>query len=189
LTETSSRWTDSTLRAPSRDWRHSETLAKRWIEDHGFDVHDANLVLRANCPNIDLIVYGRTGAIYVQTKSSEYPAGNDCVVVDGSPWTEPQLYKDAPIFNRHNHYLAAFVIVVDKQKNGEVHFYVAPPSKLEQLVRARGIEHAERPKRDGRRRSVSFRKELPRATLLEWRDAWDHLGIPVREPSGLPSLL
>ena len=38
------------------DSKESEIIAKRAIEDLGFDVHDANIVFRANCPNIDLIV-------------------------------------------------------------------------------------------------------------------------------------
>lgn len=162
------------------DWRSKERETRRWIENLGFDVHDANLVFRANCPNIDLIVYGRRGAVYVQTKSSQRPAGNDSVVVDGSPWTEEQLHGGA-IFNRHeHHYQAAFVVVADTQKDGVTQFFVAPPGELEQCLRRRGVEHAEKPKRDGSRRSVKFRKELTRADLADWLNAWQQLGEPLR---------
>ena len=39
--------------------RSNELLARRWIEDQGFVVHDANIVFGMNCPNIDLIVYNQ----------------------------------------------------------------------------------------------------------------------------------
>ncbi len=169
-------------RQRTSDWRGSEQLAKRWIEDHGFDVHDANIVFRTNCPNIDLIVYGKHRAIYVQTKSSEIPAGKDCVVIDGSPWSKEQLYNGAPIFNKIDHFQAAFVIIVDKNKDGGVQFYVAPPGDLEPLVRARGVEWAEKPKRNGDPRSIGFRKELPREALSQWRDAWHLFGERPSQP-------
>lgn len=66
----------------------------------GFEVHDANIVIRANCPNIDLIVYGKEQAIYVQVKSSERPAGKDQIIIEGSPWTDAQLYRNEAIYNK-----------------------------------------------------------------------------------------
>lgn len=165
--------------APSSDWRGKELLARRWIEDQGFIVHDANIVFGMNCPNIDLIVYGRQGAIYVQTKSSENPAGADSVVIDGSPWTEQQLYEGAPIFNKHDHFRAAFVVLVDTPKSGDAQFYLARPQELETLVREGAIAFADKPKRDGSRRSIKFRKELPRNALTKWLGAWQQLGEPL----------
>lgn len=153
-------------------------MARRWIEDQGFNVHDANIVFRENCPNIDLIVYGKCAAIYVQTKSSSNAAGPDHVVIDGAPWTEEQLYQSAPVFNKHNDFVAELVILVDTRKDGTVDFYVAPPRDLESLLRARGVEIAEKPKRDGTQRSIRFRKELPRADLRHWLNAWHLLGQP-----------
>jgi hypothetical protein len=162
------------------DWRQKENAARRWIEDQGFAVHDANIVFRSNCPNIDLIVYGKRGAIYVQTKSSTNPAGRDSVIVDGSPWTDEQLQGSA-IYNRHDqHFRAAFIILVDTPKDGSPpRFYVVPPDELERLARTRGLAFAKKLKRDGSPRSVGFRKELPRAELDEWRDAWRLLGEPL----------
>jgi hypothetical protein len=49
-------------------WRNKELLARRAIEDRGFKVHDANMAFHQNCPNIDLIVYTKTAAVYVQVK-------------------------------------------------------------------------------------------------------------------------
>lgn len=54
----------------------------------GFTVYDANVLFRANCPNIDLVVFGKTKAVYIQVKSSETPASKDGVVEDGSPWKQ-----------------------------------------------------------------------------------------------------
>ena len=124
------------------------------------------------------MVFGKQKAVYVQVKSSETPASKGCVTIDGSPWTEAQLYEGAPIFNRHcedQHYEATLILVVDKDKTGITNFYLAPPKELEALVRARGIAHADRPKRDGSRRSIGFRKELPREALAPWLNAWNRL--------------
>ena len=149
------------------------------LSDWRFAVHDANLVFGANCPNIDLIVYGKQGAVYAQIKATTKAAGKVCLVIDGSPWTEPQLRRGAPIFNKHDHFRASLVILVDASLAAEPQFYVAPPHELEQLVRERGVALADRPKRDGKRRAITFRKELPRAVLAPWRDAWAQLGEPL----------
>jgi hypothetical protein len=157
------------------NWQDKEKEARCAIEKRGFAVHDANVLFRANCPNIDLVVFGKTKAVYVQVKSSEVPASKDGVVVDGSPWTDAQLNHGAPIFNKHgksSHYEAALVVILDRQKSGETNFYVAPPKALEDLVRERGLAFANLPKKDGSRRSIGFRKELSREALAPWRDAW-----------------
>jgi Holliday junction resolvase-like predicted endonuclease len=156
-------------------WQDKEKQARRAIEDRGFVVHDANVIFRANCPNIDLIVYGKTRAVYVQVKSSTTPATKDGVVIHGSPWTRAQLYDGAPLYNQHQNpedYDASLVVIVDQQKSGARNFYIAPPKALEDLVRPRGIDFADRPKRDGTRRSINFRKELPREALAPWLEAW-----------------
>jgi len=88
--------------------KKGELEARRWIEDKGFIVHNANVIFRANCPNIDLIVYTKTCARYVQVKFSEKPAGKDCITLDGSPWTQAQLEGTAPIFNKHDSFRANF---------------------------------------------------------------------------------
>ena len=97
-------------------------------------------------------------------------------MIDGSPWTDDQLYNGAPIFNRYDNFQAKFVLIVDKSKSGETIFYIAPPADLETLVRERGVEFTKRPKRDGTPRSIKFRKELPRDVLAEWHNAWHLLG-------------
>ena len=77
-------------------------------------VHDANVLFGANCKNIDLVVFGKTGAFYVQVKSSEKPAGKDCVVIDGSAWNNEQLYEGAPLFNKDDKFFqAGLVVIVD----------------------------------------------------------------------------
>jgi hypothetical protein len=140
-----------------------------------FEVQDANVLFRANCPNIDLVVFGKTKAVYVQVKSSETPATKDGVVVDGSPWSRAQLYDGAPIFNKHTgprDFEAVLVVIVDHQKSGEVNFYIVPPRVLADLLIPRGRAWAETPKKDGTARSLNFRKELQREILAPWRDAW-----------------
>jgi hypothetical protein len=159
-----------------RNWKTKEIQARRAIEDCGFRVHDANIIFGENCQNIDLIVYSKNIAQYIQVKSSETPATRNGVVIDGSPWTEDQLYNGAPIFNKHDHFQANFVLIVDKLKSGETIFYIAPPADLEKKVRERGVEFAKRPKRDGTPRSIKFRKELSRDVLAKWQDAWHLLG-------------
>ena len=158
--------------------RSNELLARRWIEDQGFVVHDANVVFGMNCPNIDLIVYNRHGAIFVQTKSSTLPATKNGVIIDGSPWTETQLSGVDPIFNKHDHYRANFVVLVDAANDEGVKFYVAPPHSLEKLMRKAGNEFYKKLKKDGTQRSIRFRKELPRDVLGEWYHAWQLLGEP-----------
>ena len=88
-------------------WQRKEIQARRAIEDRGFAVHDANIVFGANCPNIDLIVFAKAGASYIQVKSSQTPAGSNSVIIDGSPWTDDQLFHEAPVFNKHDHYRAS----------------------------------------------------------------------------------
>jgi hypothetical protein len=154
------------------DWRAKEIEARRAIEDQGFVVHDANIVFGTNCPNIDLIVFAKTRAFYVQVKSSKRPAGSDSVIIDGSAWTPKQLYEGAPVFNKYDHFRASFIVIVDTLRNGQTDFYIAPPEELDKLVRPRAIAFAARPKRDGTARSIAFRKELPRQALAPWRNAW-----------------
>jgi len=158
-----------------------EKLARRAIEDAGFEAHDANILFHSNCPNIDLVAYGRDRAVYVQVKSSRNPAGRDCIVVDGAPWTERQLYDKAPVYNKHDHFHARFVVLVD-QKAAPPDFYVVPSDQLELAVRKRGRRIAKLPKRDGTKRSIGFRKELHKTDLRLWLDAWHLLGEPVRKP-------
>jgi hypothetical protein len=157
------------------NWQDSEKEARNAIERIGLTVFDANVLFRANCPNIDLVVFGKTRAVYIQVKSSEIPATKGDVTIDGSPWTHAQLYEDAPIFNKHSNpgdYKASFVVLVDRQMSGQTNFYVAPPRDLENLARERAKVFADRPKKDGSRRSIRFRKELSREALAPWRDAW-----------------
>lgn len=153
-----------------------EILACRALQDAGYEVHDANILFRRNCPNIDLVVYARSYAIYVQVKTSEKPAGKDCVVVDGSPWKPEQLYEGAPIYNKHREageLMASLIMVVDVSRSGgDPGFYLFPPAAVEPLLRRRGVEWAQTPKRDGGMRAVGFRKELPRTDLASWKDAW-----------------
>lgn len=159
--------------------KESEILARRTLEDLGFEAHDANVLFKANCPNIDLVVYGRERAIYVQVKSSSNPAGKGCIVVDGTPWTEEQLYEKEPIYNRRPGFRAQLVMLVDHHDDG-VDFYLAPPADLERAVREKGRLFADKPKRDGTKRSIKFRKELSRERLKPWLNAWHLLGEPVR---------
>src|SRR4249919_1927634 len=108
-----------------KNWRVKEIQARRAIEDHGYVVHDANIIFGENCPNIDLVVYARDGASYVQVKSSKNPAGANSVIIDGSTWTHEQLYDGAPIFNKHDHFRCRLVVIVDALKTGENDFYIA----------------------------------------------------------------
>lgn len=156
----------------SSGWQKKEQEARRTIENLGFYVHDANVLFRANCPNIDLVVFGRKKAVYLQVKSSEKPAGRDCVIIDGSPWTRDQLYEGAPVFNKltgSGNYEADFVLVLEQSRSGESYFYIIPPNELEKLLVERGRTWAETRKRDGTMRSINFRKELPREMLMAWR--------------------
>ena len=151
---------------------HGERAARRAIEDQDYTVHNANILFQQHCPNIDLVVYGPHCALYVQVKTSTTPAGKDAVVVDGSPFTDAQLYADAPIFNKHDAFFAALVLIVDVDRAGVTRFYLAPPAALEEALRQTGRAWAEHPKRDGTKRSVGFRKELPRPMLATWENAW-----------------
>lgn len=157
-----------------------EKEARRAIEDRGYFVWDANVLFRENCPNIDLVVFGKTVVTYVQVKSSSKPAGKDSVLIAGSPWSEEQLYSGAPIFNKHaRRFQAGLVVIVDTIVTGETQFYVAPPMILEQIAVEVGRMWMEKPKRNGERREITFRKEVPRSLLAPWRDKWTLLGEPV----------
>lgn len=149
------------------------------FEDAGFRVHNANIIFQQNCANIDLVVYAPTGALYVQVKSSKTPASRDGVVIDGSPWTQEQLWSEAPIFNKHRTHanpVAQIVAVVDRSpKLTEPEIYLFPPAPIEGLLRLRGRRFANTPKRDGTQRSIRFRKELPRSELAPWKNAWEQV--------------
>lgn len=151
-----------------------ERLARRAIEDAGYIVHDANVLFHANCKNIDLVVYGRRSATYVQVKTSTKPAGKDFLVVDGSPWTEEQLSGEVPIYNKHEDaFVATFIVIVDMSHGpDDCRFYIFPPDAIEEVLRQRARELAAKPKRDGGTRSIRFRKELPRDELGQWENAW-----------------
>ena len=137
----------------------------------GFEVHDANIVFRANCPNIDLIVYGKEQAIYVQVKSSERPAGKDQIIIEGSPWTDAQLYRNEAIYNKKDGFKAKLIALVDIANRSTPAFYVVSPEELTKLVRKKGRSFAKKPKRDGNRRSIHFRKELSKEELRKWLNA------------------
>jgi hypothetical protein len=160
----------------------SETLARRALEDAGFKVHDANVIFGANCPNIDLVVFGAEEALYVQVKSSRRPAGKDCILVEGSPWTASQLYESGPLFNKALGFIAKFVVLVDLAGSGGPCFYIVPPHELERAARRTAKAFAAKPKKDGTPRSISFRKELPTEKLEKWRNAWHLLGRPRHVP-------
>lgn len=157
-------------------WRIKENEARRLIEERGYLVHDANILFRANCPNIDLVVYGRTAATYVQVKASHRPAGKDCVVADGSIWTDDQLRGRAPVFNRHPGLVASVIMIIDHRKDGTVVPYLAPIDELTDLLRKKAVAFAQKPKRDGQPRSIAFRKEIDRALLEPWAESWECLG-------------
>jgi hypothetical protein len=158
--------------------KSKEREARRAIEDRGYFVWDANVLFRENCPNIDLVVFGRSLATYIQVKSSSKPSGKDCVLVDGSPWTEEQLYGGAPIFNKHQgHFQASHIAIVETLATGKTEFYIAPPKVLEDIAVEIGRALHKKPKRNGEQRKM-FRKEVPRSRLLPWRNAWKQLGEP-----------
>ena len=116
-----------------KSWQTKEIQARRAIEDQGFVVQDANVLFRANCPNIDLVVFSRNAATYVQVKASEKPAQSDAVIVDGSPWTEDQLRNGGPIFNKHDGFRASLILIV-ASKAGETEYYIAPPAVFDELL-------------------------------------------------------
>jgi hypothetical protein len=161
--------------APS--WKELEGLARRAIEDRGYMVCDANILFRANCPNIDLVVFGRYQAIYVQVKGSTRPAGKDAVLIDGSPWTEDQLFSGDAIYNKHEaHLQARLIFIVHAPRDGLIEYYLATPEELELLALEAGRAFALKPKRDGEKRKM-FRKEVPRQKLEPWRDSWKQLKL------------
>jgi hypothetical protein len=144
-----------------KSWHDKEIRARRAAEDQGFVAYDANVLFRANCPNIDLVVFAKNSASYVQVKSSQNPAGADSVVIDGSRWTEDQLRNGAPIFNKHDGFKASLILLLDTRKTGETDFYIAPPEELERLWLPLARDFAARPKKDG-----TLRKPLGEGTLL-----------------------
>jgi hypothetical protein len=158
-----------------------EKLARFVIETLGFEAHDANVLFDSNCPNIDLVVYGKDQAIYVQVKSSRRPASKDCITIDGSPWTKGQLYHDDPIYNKRDGFKAKLVVLVDLAAGDCPAFYVAPPDELERIARKKGRRFASKLKRDGTERSIGFRKELTNEDLRPWLNAWHLLGEPAAE--------
>src|SRR5260370_27904411 len=109
-----------------KSWNDKEIRARHEVENRGFVAYDANILFRANCPNIDLVVFAKNAASYVQVKSSQNPAGADTVIIDGSPWTEDQLRNGAPIFNKHDGFKASLILLLDIRKTDETDFYVAP---------------------------------------------------------------
>jgi hypothetical protein len=157
----------------------AELAARRAIEDAGYHVHDANVIFGANCPNIDLVVYGKSSATYVQVKGTKRAAGKDCIIVDGSPWTEEQLHGRTPVYNKHDGLVASHVVLVDLSNPDAPEFFVAMPKRLTELARKRGKKYAALPKRDGSTRSIGFRKELPKDQLRDCRSAWQSFGSPV----------
>ncbi len=161
-----------------KGWQSIEVQARRAIEDQGFVAHDANVLFRANCPNIDLVVFGKNAATYVQVKASQKPSGSDAVIVDGSPWNEDQLRDGGAIFNKHDGFRASLIVLVAATRTGETEYYIAPPGELEKLLIPSARVFAERPKRDGKQRSIAFRKELSREVLKPWLNAWQQLGEP-----------
>ena len=144
-------------------------------------VHDANILFHDNVPSIDLVVYGREQAVYVQVKSSRNPAGKDCITVDGSPWTEEQLHRDAPIYNKHDGFKARFIVLVDLTAGNSPSFYVVQPHELECAAREKARIFASKLKKDGTQRSIGFRKELAKEDLRPWLNAWHLLGEPTRQ--------
>jgi hypothetical protein len=53
-----------------KSWQGKEIQARRVIEDQGFVALDANVLFRANCPNIDLVVFGKDAATPIQVIGS-----------------------------------------------------------------------------------------------------------------------
>jgi len=163
-----------------KPYKSAEHAARNVIEALGFTVHDANVLFDANCPNIDLVVFGKNGARYVQVKLSSNPATKGGAIVDGSPWTEQQLFKNAAVFNKHdNAPQAHLIVVVHKERADDYTFYVVPPKTLMRLLLPAARAFARRPKRDGSRRKM-FRKEIPLAKLARYKNAWRYLGEPFR---------
>ena len=105
-----------------------------------------NVILWANCPNIDLIVFADDAPVYVQVKSSEKPASKDHVIISGAPWTEDELFQGAPIFNRHDGWKAGLIMILDRVLPDQTDYYIAPPDELARLVRPRAARLAAKPK-------------------------------------------
>ncbi len=163
----------------SKSGKFSEVIARQALENMGYAALDANVLFREHCPNIDLVVFGPRGAIYIQVKSSNRPSGKDRVILDGAPWTEEQLAGAEPIFNKKKDgFQASLVLVLDHRPDGVIEFYLAPPKALTITLRRFGRAFANRPKGDGTRRKM-FPKEAPRSKLRRWQNAWhllDHAG-------------
>jgi Holliday junction resolvase-like predicted endonuclease len=157
-----------------------ELLVERALQDKGYAVHNANILFRENCKNIDLVVYSQTGAIYVQVKSSRKPASKGHVTIDGAPWRLDQLHEGQPVYNQHReHFRAAYIVIADVSDDTSPAFYIVPPRVLERAAVKRGRIWYAKPTRAGDQRKP-FRKELPVSLLKRWRDRWDLLGEPLK---------
>jgi hypothetical protein len=122
--------------------------------------------------------FGELGATYVQVKSSTKPSGKNAILVDDAPWTELQLFRRAPIYNRRRDgFQAGIVLIVASAKTGEQSFYLVPTGELWKIALKVGRRFAKKPKLDGGTRKM-FRKEVPSSMLKKWRDAWFLLGDP-----------
>jgi hypothetical protein len=164
--------------------KRSEVEARLVIEERcGLVAHGADSLLRANCPNIDLVIFAHTAPIYVQVTSSGKPASEDHVTISGEPWTEGELYHGEPIFNKHPGWKAGLVFMLDRVAPDRTNYYIAPPELLEWLVRPRAKSYAAKRESGSQPHSIAFRKELPRIMLLPWKNAW-HLLTGDPPPEG-----
>ncbi|MEI6202124.1 MAG: hypothetical protein WCP68_09255 [Enhydrobacter sp.] len=102
--------------------KRGEQLVQRKLEDLGYVVHNANIIFRENCPNIDLVVYGVSGATYVQVKSSANPAGKGHITIDGSTWNPQQLDGTEPIYNKKVGLKASFIVLADLEDDAAPQF-------------------------------------------------------------------
>lgn len=162
-----------------RPYKSAERAARNAIEALGFRVYDANILFDSNCPNVDLVAFGKNGTRYIQVRLSSSPSAKGSAVVDGRPWTEKQLFESAPVFNKHkNAPQAHLVMVAHKNKSADYTFYIVPPRTLLTLMLPAARAFARKPKRDGFRRRM-FRKEISLVKLRRYRNAWRYLGEPL----------
>ena len=165
--------------------KRAEIEARRAIEDYcGLVVHDANVLLRENSLDIDLIVLAHNAPVYVQVRSSEKPASKDHVTVSVTPWMEGERYHNEPVVDKHKTWKAGLILILDRVTPDQTDYYILQPAELERLARGRAALHAAKPKSDGEPRSMAFRTELPRATLKPWKNAWHLLtgDMPPKAP-------
>ena len=159
--------------SPRNKYNPAGVEARRAIEDRcGLVVQDANIVLRADCPNIDLVVFAHEAPVYVQVRVSEEGASKNCVTISNAPWTEEELRPGAPIFNQHDGWQAGLIMILDRVSTDQTDYYFAPPDALERLIRLSATRQPETAKRDRQRRTLALRKDLPKDMLRPWRDAW-----------------